>query len=214
MFRHKYLFSGCNIRVFRSLGCYLGLVAVILWCFFGVTMVSAAPPDVPVLKTPQKVLGFKPGTDRTIADWAQITNYFQQLDQASASVQLQNIGRTTLGRPMFAAFISAPDNIRDLARYQEIQRQLADPRTVPDNATRARLLRDGKNVDNFVTEVPPDNGTLLVFKRSDTSWHGHHPFEGPRRSLQMNWMTSEGSRGWHKVRHKLSATLKKITAAE
>ena len=79
---------------------------------------------------------------------------------------------------------------------------------------RLRLLRDGKNVDNFVTEVPPDNGTLLVFKRSDTSWHGHHPFEGPRRSLQMNWMTSEGSRGWHKVRHKLSATLKKITAAE
>ena len=79
---------------------------------------------------------------------------------------------------------------------------------------RLRLLRDGKNVDNFATEVPPDNGTLLVFKRSDTSWHGHHPFEGPRRSLQMNWMTSEGSRGWHKVRHKLSATLKKITAAE
>ena len=79
---------------------------------------------------------------------------------------------------------------------------------------RLRLLRDGKNVDNFVTEVAPDNGTLLIFKRSDTSWHGHHPFDGPRRSLQMNWMTSEGSRGWHKVRHKLSATLKKITAGE
>ena len=79
---------------------------------------------------------------------------------------------------------------------------------------RLRLLRDGKNVDNFAAEVPPDNGTLLVFKRSDSSWHGHHPFEGPRRSLQMNWMTSEGSRGWHRVRHKLSATIKKLTAAE
>jgi SM-20-related protein len=50
---------------------------------------------------------------------------------------------------------------------------------------RLRILRDGKNVDNFAAEVPPDNGTLLVFKRSDTSWHGHHPFDGPRRSLQM-----------------------------
>ncbi len=79
---------------------------------------------------------------------------------------------------------------------------------------RLRLLRDGRNVDNFAAEVPPDNGTLLVFKRSDSSWHGHHPFEGPRRSLQMNWMTSEGSRGWHRVRHKLSATIKKLTAAE
>jgi SM-20-related protein len=78
---------------------------------------------------------------------------------------------------------------------------------------RLRILRDGRNVDNFVAEVPPDNGTLLVFKRSDTSWHGHHPFDGPRRSLQMNWMTSEGSKGWHKVRHTLSATIKKLTTA-
>jgi hypothetical protein len=77
---------------------------------------------------------------------------------------------------------------------------------------RLRLLRDGHDVDNFAAEVPPDNGTLLIFRRSDTSWHGHHPFDGPRRSLQMNWMTSEGSRGWHKVRHTISATLKKLTA--
>jgi SM-20-related protein len=78
---------------------------------------------------------------------------------------------------------------------------------------RLRILRDGRDVDNFAAEVPPDNGTLLIFKRSDNSWHGHHPFEGQRRSLQMNWMTSEGSMGWHKVRHTLSAAVKKLTAA-
>ena len=78
---------------------------------------------------------------------------------------------------------------------------------------RLRLLRNGQDVDDYVTEVPPDNGTLLIFKRSDTSWHGHHPFDGPRRSLQMNWMTSEGSKGFHAIRHKISATFKKLTAA-
>ena len=78
---------------------------------------------------------------------------------------------------------------------------------------RLRILRDGRNVDNFAAEVAPDNGTLLVFKRSDSSWHGHHPFDGPRRSLQMNWMTSEGSKGWHKIRHTVSATIKKLTTA-
>lgn len=78
---------------------------------------------------------------------------------------------------------------------------------------RLRLLRNGHDVDDYIMEVPPDNGTLLVFRRSDNSWHGHHPFDGPRRSLQMNWMTSEGSKGWHKVRHKVSAALKKLTAA-
>ena len=75
---------------------------------------------------------------------------------------------------------------------------------------RLRILRNGTDVDNFVAEVPPDNGTLLVFKRSETSWHGHHPFEGPRRSLQMNWMTSEGSKGFHAIRHKISAAVKKL----
>jgi SM-20-related protein len=78
---------------------------------------------------------------------------------------------------------------------------------------RLRILRDGSDVENFAAEVPPDNGTLLVFKRSDSSWHGHHPFDGQRRSLQMNWMTSEGSKGFHAIRHKISATLKKLTSA-
>ena len=78
---------------------------------------------------------------------------------------------------------------------------------------RLRILNNGHDVDDFVAEVPPDNGTLLVFKRSDNSWHGHHPFEGQRRSLQMNWMTSEGTKGWHRVRHKISAAVKKLTKA-
>jgi hypothetical protein len=76
-----------------------------------------------------------------------------------------------------------------------------------------RLLKNGHDVEDYVAEVAPDNGTLLVFKRSDNSWHGHHPFDGPRRSLQMNWMTSESSRGFHAIRHKLSAAVKKLTAA-
>jgi len=76
-----------------------------------------------------------------------------------------------------------------------------------------RMLRDGKDLEDYSEEVPPDNGTLLVFKRSDNSWHGHGPFEGKRCSIQMNWMTSEGSRGFHKLRHSISAKVKKLTAA-
>ena len=78
---------------------------------------------------------------------------------------------------------------------------------------RLRLLKNGENLQDFVAEVPPDNGTLLVFKRSENSWHGHESFEGVRRSIQMNWMTSEGKRGFHKLRHQISARLKKLVAA-
>jgi hypothetical protein len=78
---------------------------------------------------------------------------------------------------------------------------------------RLRLLKNGTDLDAFVAEVPPDNGTLLVFRRSESSWHGHESFEGVRRSIQMNWMVSEGKRGFHKIRHQISARLKKLVAA-
>jgi len=77
-----------------------------------------------------------------------------------------------------------------------------------------RMLRGGKDLNDYAEEVAPDNGTLLVFKRSDNSWHGHGPFEGKRCSIQMNWMTSEGARGFHRLRHSISAKVKKLTAAE
>lgn len=73
-----------------------------------------------------------------------------------------------------------------------------------------RVLNHGSDLDNYSAEVPPDNGTLLVFKRSDKSFHGHGPFDGIRRSIQMNWMVSDNKRSFHKIRHKISAKFKKI----
>ena len=96
--------------------------------------------------SPQSVLGFKPGDDRTIADWRQITDYFGRLDKASDRVSVQTIGQSTLRRPIIAAFISARENLLALKRYQEIQRKLADPRTVQNQLERDRLFRDGKVV--------------------------------------------------------------------
>ncbi|MDT7603584.1 MAG: hypothetical protein QOF61_1581, partial [Acidobacteriota bacterium] len=112
---------------------------------------SATSPNPPVVAlvgtpTPQSVLGFTPGDDRTIADWTQITKYFARLDAASDRVSVQTIGETTLGRPMIVATISAPENIRNLAKYQDIQRRLADPRLVASEQERERLVREGKTV--------------------------------------------------------------------
>ena len=42
---------------------------------------------------------------------------------------------------------------------------------------RLRLLRSENNLDDVVLELPPVAGTLLAFKRSDNSWHGHKPFD-------------------------------------
>jgi hypothetical protein len=83
----------------------------------------------------------------------------------------------------------------------------------PDGG-RLRLLRSGEDLEAVAAEVPPDFGTLLVFRRSDRSWHGHKPFTGPRRVVQMNWVTSQRVAGWQMFRHRLSAAVKRLTPGE
>ncbi len=107
------------------------------------TTAQAMEDSVP---SPRSLLGFTPGDDRTIADWRQITDYFTRLDRASDRVLVQAIGETTLRRPLIVAYISAPENIRDLEKYKAIQRRLADPRTVAGEAERDRLIEQGKTV--------------------------------------------------------------------
>lgn len=104
---------------------------------------AAASGTVP---SPAAVLGFAPGEDRKLADWRQISNYFARLDQASPRVLVETLGQTTERRPLIVAYISAPENIRQLNRFKEIQRRLADPRTVKDEAERDRLVREGKTI--------------------------------------------------------------------
>ena len=82
----------------------------------------------------------------------------------------------------------------------------------PDGG-RLRLLRSGEDLEAVAAEVPPDFGTLLVFRRSETSWHGHKPFAGPRRVVQMNWVTSDKVAAWQQFRHRVSAAVKRLTPA-
>jgi len=82
----------------------------------------------------------------------------------------------------------------------------------PDGG-RLRLLRSGESLDDPVAEVPPDFGTLLVFRRSESSWHGHKPFAGPRRVVQMNWVTSNRVAAWQQFRHRVSAAVKRLSPA-
>ena len=82
-----------------------------------------------------------------------------------------------------------------------------------EDGGRLRVLKNGEDLEAVAAEVPPDFGTLLVFRRSENSWHGHKPFAGPRRVVQMNWVTSDRVAGWQMFRHRLSAAVKRLTAA-
>lgn len=73
-----------------------------------------------------------------------------------------------------------------------------------------RLLRNRENIEDYFTEIPPEEGTMLIFKVTKNSWHGHLPFEGPRRVIQLNWLTNDFVAKKELIRHRISSRLKKI----
>lgn len=75
---------------------------------------------------------------------------------------------------------------------------------------RLRLLRSATNLEDVILEVPPVEGTLLAFRRCDRSWHGHKPFVGERRVIQLNWVTDAGVVRREQMRHRLTAFLKRL----
>ena len=76
-----------------------------------------------------------------------------------------------------------------------------------------RLLRGPKDLEDFAVEVPPVNGTLLIFPNGPTTWHGHRRFTGQRYSVQLNYMTTDEKARSELRRHRLSAFMKKLTRA-
>lgn len=77
---------------------------------------------------------------------------------------------------------------------------------------RLRLLRSATNLNDAIGEVAPDMGTMVAFRRSDCSYHGHEPFEGVRRYLMINWMTNDFAAQRELCRHRISARFKQATS--
>lgn len=95
--------------------------------------------------SPQEAFGFKPGTDRKLADWNQLTAYYKTLSTESGRIRYEELGKTTEGRPFIAVTISAPENLAHLDHYRDIQRRLADPRITSPEAAK-KLIADGKTI--------------------------------------------------------------------
>jgi SM-20-related protein len=75
---------------------------------------------------------------------------------------------------------------------------------------RLRLVRSAESLDDVIAEVPPARGTLLVFKNDPKAWHGFEPFSGPRRVIQLNWVTNISVVKREERRHRISAFFKRF----
>ena len=105
-------------------------------------LASTAVAQVP---SPSEFLKLTIGADKTLADYKQIRSYFRALDAASPRVDIEVLGKTTLGEEMIMAVISSEENLRNKARIREIARRLADPRGLSEEE-QARLVSEGKAI--------------------------------------------------------------------
>jgi SM-20-related protein len=75
---------------------------------------------------------------------------------------------------------------------------------------RLRLLRGPSDLEDYAVEVAPLAGTMLAFRPSERSFHGHCAHIGVRRSLQLNWVTDSSVVRREFARHHWSARLKAL----
>ena len=150
----------------RSLrfGAFLFLLAA------GPASPAAAQPPAPA-----EVLGFEPGDDYRLAKWDALSEYYRRLAETSDRVELQEIGESVLGRPLFVLFLSSPENLARLDEIRETSAALANARLSPEEA--AAAARDSKAVvwidaGLHATEVAPAQMAPLLAHRVATEESG------------------------------------------
>ena len=93
---------------------------------------------------PADVFGFEPGADYKLANYPMMFDYYQRLDKASDRVQMIEIGKSTLGKPLLLLFISSEENLKQLDRWRDTSEQLS--RAKINEAKARQLATEGKAV--------------------------------------------------------------------
>ncbi len=118
------------------------------------------------LQKPEDFFGFVPGSDRNLFTYEQLISYLQKLDASSDKLEMREIGKSPMGRPMYIAFLSAPENIKNLDKLAVINKKLALDPDLPATAL-DDLTNNGKvfvlaTLSMHSTEVGPSQSSPLI----------------------------------------------------
>src|SRR6266852_1539147 len=98
------------------------------------------------LQSPEQFIGFKVGADNKLIRWDKIVEYMKLAAAGSDRVRLRELGRTTGGNPFLSVEISAPDTLKNLDRYKQLERRLYFQDGTPSTRERDEIFRQGKLV--------------------------------------------------------------------
>jgi len=109
-------------------------------------LIGQSAASTQAIPDPVDYFGFEIGTDRKLADWDQLTSWYEMLASNSPRIVLDTLGETTLGLPFVMLTVTSAANHARLATLHDIQLRLADPRRISDSSELGELLDDGKTV--------------------------------------------------------------------
>src|SRR6266699_4966007 len=112
---------------------------------FAVLLLSATLAAQTKITTPREQFGFNIGDDYMLVNYTQYVDYLKKLDRQSDRLTLQEIGKSSEGRPMYLAIITSPENQKKITRYREISQRIAHAEDVMEDQARA-FAAEGKAV--------------------------------------------------------------------
>jgi hypothetical protein len=119
--------------------------SAILVLVFAFAAAGSRAEQSPTITTPKAAFGFNFGDDYQLATYTQLADYWRTLDQQSDRMVVQEIGKTSEGRPHLMAIVTSPANHARLAEYKRISQRLGFAEGLSDDEARA-LAEQGKAV--------------------------------------------------------------------
>ncbi|MFO7867297.1 MAG: M14 family metallopeptidase [Candidatus Aminicenantes bacterium] len=127
--------KGFNGRIFNV------TAAVVL----GLCLIAPALQAQEKITPPEEYFGFQLGSDRNIARWDKIVDYYRLLERESGKIKVMNMGPSTMGHPFLVVVISSEDNLAGLDRLREVNAKISDPRGIAEEEIKP-LVQEGKAV--------------------------------------------------------------------
>ncbi|MCK4645751.1 MAG: peptidase M14 family protein [Candidatus Aminicenantes bacterium] len=120
----------------------LYMLALVILVLGFTTQIAQAQKKV---TSPKEFFGFELGSDRKIARWDKIIDYYSLLEKESGKLKVINMGPSTMGNPFLLVIISSPENLANLDRLQEVNAKISDPRGIAETEIK-KLVKEGKAV--------------------------------------------------------------------
>jgi hypothetical protein len=98
------------------------------------------------ITTPEKFFGFQLGSDKKMARWDKIVEYYGVLEkESSGRMKVINMGPTTMGNPFLMVIITSVANHAKLDAIRHANLQISDPRGLTEAQVKA-LVAEGKPI--------------------------------------------------------------------